>query len=61
MSTSHTGVADIAASLRAEMVRELREMDAVTSESVAAPSPPYPDTCSPRESRWKRPTRQTVP
>lgn len=36
MSTSHTGVADIAASLRAEMVRELREMDAVTSESVAA-------------------------
>lgn len=35
MRTSHTDAADIAASLRAAMVDELREMDAVTSESVA--------------------------
>ncbi|GGO27168.1 hypothetical protein GCM10010116_54500 [Microbispora rosea subsp. aerata] len=36
MSTSHTDAADIAASLRAAMVDELREMDAVISESVVA-------------------------
>ncbi|MBX6385179.1 MAG: methyltransferase, FxLD system [Microbispora sp.] len=36
MSTSHTDAADIAASLRAEMVRELREMGEVISEPVAA-------------------------
>ena len=36
MTTPPMDPADIAASLRAAMVRELREMDAVTSESVAA-------------------------
>ncbi|WP_328708870.1 methyltransferase, FxLD system [Microbispora hainanensis] len=36
MTTPSMDAADIAASLRAAMVRELREMDAVTSEPVAA-------------------------